>query len=99
MSDHKDLYLVCGNKCLVKYSPTAGIHVGSEEPTDSDILVWIDPNGESSAGSSGSSGSTGGVGITSVEIEKIGCDDEDDGCGCTPGENGVGITDITITEE
>jgi hypothetical protein len=27
----------------------AGIHVGAEEPTDEDMLVWVNPNGDVSA--------------------------------------------------
>lgn len=34
MSDHTDLYLVCGNKCLVKYSPENAL-TGTSAPTTS----------------------------------------------------------------
>lgn len=37
--------------------------------------------------------------IESIELERLDCEDGDGGCGCMSGENGVGITDITITEE
>lgn len=36
MSDHKDLYLVCGNKCLVKYSSEKPL-TGTSAPTTSTV--------------------------------------------------------------
>lgn len=70
-----------------------GIHIGSKPPTDRDIMAWIDPNGTPSTGGTGS-------GIESIEIEAVGFDGSDDGgsSGNTVGKDGVGITNITITE-
>jgi hypothetical protein len=43
-----------------------GVHIGSEAPTDKDIMAWIDPDGEPDVEPSGD-----GVGITSITIEEV----------------------------
>lgn len=65
-----------------------GVHIGSEEPTDPNILVWIDPDGDAYSSV-----------IESIEIELVGAVDEDgSSCGCNCSGNGSSITDVTITE-
>lgn len=72
-----------------------GVYVGSDEPADNSVSLWIDPNGTPS---SGSGTGESGVGITSITIERIGYTggDNTDNTGgeCTCAE----IKNITITE-
>lgn len=79
-------------------------HIGENKnwfigDTDTGIRAEGVDGKDGAPGQQGIQGDTG-VSVDSVEIEPSGYDDSDgNGCGCTDGKDGVGITNITITEE
>lgn len=86
------------NGILVRYFDGAEQEIPIESGGTGSSIESIEIEGvgvdDSDDGGSGGTGS----GIVSVEIEKVGVDDSDDS-GSTAGKDGVGITNITITEE
>ena len=48
---------------------TEEVYVGSDEPTDENVKVWIDPTGTPSGGNGGSSESGGGLNVYCLPVE------------------------------